>query len=60
MERTWVLAGSLAIILLLAGLTVAAAIEGGINVLGVAVTLVVLGLLGFGVLGALLSGPPDE
>jgi hypothetical protein len=60
MERTWVLAGSLAIILLLAGLTVAAAIEGGINVLGVVLTLLVLGLLGFGVLGALLSGPPDE
>ena len=60
MERTWVLAGSLTIILLLAGLTIAAAIEGGINVLGVVVTLLVLGLLGFGVLGALLSGPPDE
>jgi hypothetical protein len=60
MERTWVLAGSLVIILLLAGLTIAAAIEGGINVLGVLVTLLVLGLLGFGVLGALLSGPPDE
>jgi hypothetical protein len=60
MERTWVLAGSLAIILLLAGLTIAAAVEGGINVLGVVVTLLVLGLLGFGVLGALLSGPPDE
>jgi hypothetical protein len=60
MERTWVLAGTLAIILLLAGLTIAAAIEGGINVLGVVVTLLVLGLLGFGVLGALLTGPPDE
>jgi hypothetical protein len=60
MERNWVLAGSLAIIVLLAGLTIAAAIEGGINVLGVVVTLLVLGLLGFGVLGALLSGPPDE
>jgi hypothetical protein len=60
MERTWVLAGSLAIILLLAGLTIAAAIEGGINLLGVVVTLLVLGLLGFGVLGALLTGPPDE
>jgi hypothetical protein len=60
MERTWVLAGSLAIILLLAGLAIAAAIEGGINVLGVVLTLLVLGLLGFGVLGALLSGPPDE
>ena len=60
MERTWVLAGTLAIILLLAGLTIAAAIEGGITVLGVVLTLLVLGLLGFGVLGALLSGPPDE
>jgi hypothetical protein len=60
MERTWVLAGSLAIILLLAGLTIAAALEGGITVLGVVLTLLVLGLLGFGVLGALLSGPPDE
>ena len=60
MERTWVLAGTLAIILLLAGLTIAAALEGGITVLGVVLTLLVLGLLGFGVLGALLSGPPDE
>jgi uncharacterized Tic20 family protein len=60
MERTWVLAGTLAIILLLAGLTIAAAIEGGINLLGVVLTLLVLGLLGFGVLGALLTGPPDE
>jgi hypothetical protein len=60
MGRAPVLAGTLAIIVLLTGLTIAAAIEGGINALGVAVTLLVLGLLGFGVLGALLSGPPDE
>jgi hypothetical protein len=60
MARTAVLAGTLAIILLLAGLMVAAAIEGGINVLGVLVTLLVLALLGFGVLGALASRPPDE
>jgi hypothetical protein len=60
MARTAVLAGTLAIILLLAGLTVAAAIEGGISVLGVLVTLFVLALLGFGVLGALWSRPPDE
>jgi hypothetical protein len=59
MARTAVLAGTLAIILLLAGLTVAAAIEGGISVLGVLVTLFVLALLGFGVLGALWSRPPD-
>jgi hypothetical protein len=60
MARTAVLAGTLAIILLLGGLTIAAAIEGGISVLGVLVTLLVLALLGFGVLGALWSRPPDE
>jgi hypothetical protein len=60
MARTAVLAGTLTIIVLLAGLTIAAAIEGGINVLGVLVTLFVLALLGFGVLGALASRPPDE
>jgi hypothetical protein len=59
MARTAVLAGTLAIILLLAGLTIAAATEGGISVLGVLVTLFVLALLGFGVLGALWSRPPD-
>jgi hypothetical protein len=59
MARNAVLAGTLAIILLLAGLTIAAAIEGGISVLGVLVTLLVLALLGFGVLGALWSRPPD-
>ena len=59
MARTAVLAGTLAIILLLGGLTIAAAIEGGISVLGVLVTLFVLALLGFGVLGALWSRPPD-
>jgi hypothetical protein len=60
MGRTPVLAATLGIILLLAGLTIAAAIEGGVNVLGVVVTLVVLALLGFGVLGALSARPPDE
>jgi hypothetical protein len=60
MARTAVLAGTLAIILLLGGHTIAAAIEGGISVLGVLVTLLVLALLGFGVLGALWSRPPDE
>ena len=60
MARNAVLAGTLAIILLLAGLMVATAIEGGINVLGVLVTRLVLALLGFGVLGALASRPPDE
>ena len=60
MGRSAVLAGTLAIIVLLAGLTVAAAIEGGINAFGVVVTLLVLAVLGFGVLGALSSRPPDE
>lgn len=60
MGRTAVLAGTLAMILLLTGLTIAAAIEGGINAFGVVVTLLVLAVLGFGVLGALSSRPPDD
>ena len=60
MGRTAVLAGTLAIIGLLIGLTIAGAASGDINVLGVVVTLLVLALLGFGVLGALSSRPPDE
>jgi hypothetical protein len=56
MARTAVLAGTLVIILLLTGLTIAGGIEGDINVLGVLVTLLVLALLGFGVLGALSHG----
>jgi hypothetical protein len=58
--RTAVLAGTLAIIVLLIGLTIGAAVEGGVNALGVVVTLLVLALLGFGVFGALWSRPPDE
>jgi hypothetical protein len=58
--RTAVLAGTLAIIFLLIGLTIAGAADGDINALGVVVTLLVLALLGFGVLGALWSRPPDE
>jgi hypothetical protein len=60
MGRTAVLAGTLAIIGLLIGLTIAGAASGDINILGVVVTLLVLALLGFGVLGALSSRPPDE
>jgi hypothetical protein len=60
MGRTAVLAGTLLIILLLIGLTIAGAADGDINVLGVVVTLLVLALLGFGVLGALSTRPPDE
>jgi hypothetical protein len=60
MARTWVMGGSLVVIVLLAGLMVAAAIEGPVNVFLLGVTLVVLALLGFGVLGALTTRPPDE
>ena len=60
MARTPVLAGTLVMIVLLVGLTIGAAADGGIGPLGVIVSLLVLALLGFGVLGALLSGPPDE
>ena len=58
MGRTLVLLCSLAIISLLAFLTVTVAVEEGIDVL-VIVSLIVLALLGFGVLGALTSPPPD-
>jgi hypothetical protein len=60
MARTPVLAGTLAIIVILFGLTIAAAADGGIGVPGVIVSLLVLALLGVGVLGALTSRPPDE
>ena len=58
MTRSAVLAGSLAIIGLLAYLTVEGIVENGLNGLAV-VSLIVLALLGFGVLGA-LTQPPRE
>jgi hypothetical protein len=58
MTRTLVLLCSLAIISLLAFLTITVAVEEGIDVL-VVVSLIVLVLLAFGVLGALTSPPPD-
>jgi hypothetical protein len=58
MARTLVLIGSLAIISLLAFLTVTVAVEEGIDIL-VIVSLIVLALLGFGVLGALTTPPSD-
>jgi hypothetical protein len=58
MARTFVLVASLSIICLLAFLTVSVAVDDGIDVL-VVVSLVILALLGFGVLGALTSPPPD-
>ncbi|HYP48028.1 MAG TPA: hypothetical protein VEQ61_05275 [Thermoleophilaceae bacterium] len=59
MARTGVLAGSLLIICLLAYLTISVAVEEGIDLL-VLVSLLILALLGFGVLGAQSSRPPDE
>jgi hypothetical protein len=58
MARTLVLLGSLAIISLLGFLTLTVAVEEGIDVL-VVLSLIVLALLAFGVLGALTSPPPD-
>ena len=58
MARTLVLGGSLAIICLLAFLTVSVAVSEGIDIL-VVVSLVVLVLLGIGILGALSTPPSD-
>jgi len=57
MARTLALGGTLAIICLLAFLTISVAVEDGIDVL-VVVSVIILALLGIGVLGA-LSTPPD-
>jgi hypothetical protein len=58
MARTLALIGSLGIICLLAFLTISVALREGIDIL-VVLSLIVLALLGFGVLGALASTPPD-
>jgi hypothetical protein len=59
MGRTLALVGSLAIICLLAFLTISVAIERGIDVL-VVLSVIILALLGFGILGALTSTPPHD
>jgi hypothetical protein len=59
MGRTAALGASLALICLIAVLTVSVAVADGIDIL-VVVSLIVLALLGFGVLGALTSTPPDD
>jgi hypothetical protein len=58
MARTLVLIASLGIIGLLAYLTATVALRDGIDIL-VVLSLIVLALLGFGVVGALTSTPPD-
>jgi hypothetical protein len=59
MARTVALVGSLAFICLLAALTISVAVDEGVDIL-VVISLIVIALLGFGVLGALSSPPPDE
>jgi hypothetical protein len=54
-----ILAVALVFVILLAGLTISVTIEQGFDVLTV-LSLLVLALIGFGVLGALLNHPPDE
>jgi hypothetical protein len=56
--RNFALAASLVLICLLAFLTFSVALEHGVDVL-VVVSLIVLALLAFGVLGALTSPPED-
>jgi hypothetical protein len=52
-------AAAVAFVVLLAGLTISVTIQHGFDVL-TAISLVILALLGFGVLGALFNRPPDE
>jgi hypothetical protein len=59
MARTLVLGCSLAIICLLAFLTMSVAVRDGVDIL-VVVSGIVLLLLGVGVLGALSTPPPDD
>jgi hypothetical protein len=56
--RNGALAAALSLIAFLAFLTVSVAVEHGVDVL-VVVSLLILALLGFGVLGALTT-PPDD
>jgi hypothetical protein len=57
--RSIALAGSLIFICMLAVLTLSVLVSEGLDIL-VVVSLLVLALLGFGVLGALTTPPPDE
>ena len=57
--RATILVAALVFIAVLATLTVLAVVNGGFNVL-TAVSLLVLALFGFGIVGALLRPPPPE
>jgi hypothetical protein len=59
MARAVILGAALSFIAILATLTVIAVVNGGFNVLTV-LTLVVLAMLGTGIVGALLTPPPEE
>ncbi len=59
MVRAAALGSALLFIAILVALTIVAVISGGVNVLTL-VTLVVLALLGVGIVGALLSPPPED
>ena len=59
MGRTLALGGSLIVIFLLSALTIQVAAAEGMDIL-VIVSLIVLALLGFGVLGALTTPPPPD
>ena len=59
MVRAAALGSALLFIAILVALTIVAMIAGGVNVLTL-VTLVVLALLGVGIVGALLSPPPED
>jgi len=59
MARTLVLLGSLALIALLLFLTLSVMFRDGVTFL-VVISLGLLAVLGFGVIGALGSPPPDE
>ncbi len=57
-SRTVVLLASLAIIALLAALTIKVMIDDGFTIL-VAISLLIVGMLGFGVIGALTTGEEE-
>lgn len=56
MNRTAALAGSLLLVFVLAGLTINVILTTGVDIL-VIVSLVIVGMFGFGVVGALLNPP---
>lgn len=56
--RLVALGGTLALVLLLLGLTIDVMLKSGFDVL-VAISLAIVGMVGFGVIGALFN-PPEE